>query len=323
MRHVFALGVLLMFGCSSVDDSAPAVSADKACTDLAAAYCEKANSCASDFVKLEYGDVATCSTRFKTSCLTGLSAPSVGTTPSDTAACATAAKSLTCTALFDNQTPTECLPKAGGLDDGKPCHSDSQCKSAFCSVDDARATCGVCAAKPAAGGSCKTNSCPSGLKCSDNGTCNAPVPIGGTCSESIPCASGGSCFGGKCVADAATEGAACHEMNGPSCDGTKGLFCLARKCVKVTVVAAGAACGFDYDTATMTVKSAKLCEKAGWCKGVDLTAMPPVFMGKCEPAAADGQPCIADTAYNKGPGCMEPAECVSGKCQLADNATCK
>lgn len=322
MRHVFALGVLLMLGCSSVDDSTASVSPDKACGDLAAAFCDKANSCASVFVSLEYGDVATCTTRFKASCLVGLSAPSTASTPTDTAACAAAAKSASCAALLDNATPTACLPKAGGLDDGKPCHESSQCKSTFCAVPP-DATCGICAAKPAAGGSCKTNGCPAGLKCSSNDTCNAPAAVGGTCSDSIPCASGGNCFGGKCVADVATEGAACNSMNGPVCDGAKGLFCITNKCVKPKVNAAGAECGYDVDTATRTVTGLTLCGKSGWCKGLDVMAMPPVFKGKCEPAAADGAPCIADSAFDKGPGCIAPAECVASKCQLADNATCK
>lgn len=321
-RLTFALAVLVALGCSSSDEGTPSVSADKACADLAAVYCEKANSCAATFVQLEYGDVATCTTRFKTSCLTGLSAASVGTTANDTAACAAAAKSIACGALFDNDTPSACLPKAGGLADGKPCHTDSQCKSTFCAVDDA-ATCGICAAKPAAGGSCKTNGCPAPLKCSSDGTCNKPAAVGGACSASIPCATGSNCFGGKCVADATTEGAACDEMAGPLCEGAKGLFCLTKKCVRVGIVPAGGECGFTYDTASMSITSAKLCEKSGWCKGVDLAAMPPVLTGKCEPAAADGADCNPDADFGKGPGCIEPAKCVSNKCQLPDNATCK
>lgn len=319
----FALGLMLMIGCSSSVADETSVTADKACTDLAAAFCEKASSCAATFVQLEYGDTTTCSTRIKSGCLTGLAAPSTAMTASDTAACAAAAKAGTCAQLLDNDSPAACLPKSGGLADSKPCTADSQCKSAFCALDSDKATCGLCAPKPAAGGKCASNNCPAPLKCSEDGTCNKPVAVGQACSNSIPCAQGGVCFGMKCVANVATEGAACDPMAGPQCDGTKGLFCLTKKCVKAKVVAAGAECGFDYDAATMSLRNATLCEKAGWCNGVDFAAMPPVFKGKCEPAAKDGDACIADSAFNKGPGCMEPAECVSGKCQLADNATCK
>lgn len=324
MRLSFVLGLLVVVGCSSSEDSTtPGVSADKACADLAALYCEKASGCAPLFIQLEYGDVATCTSRFKTSCMTGLAAPSTASTPNDIAACVTAAKSMTCGMLFDNNAPKECQPKSGGLDNGKACTTASQCKSAYCQLDENTAVCGVCAAKPAAGGSCKTGSCPSPLKCSPNDTCNAPAAAGGACSESIPCATGSTCYASKCVADAATEGAACHPDNGPNCDNTKGLFCLTNKCVKVKAAAAGAECGFVYDTATMSIAQATLCEKGGWCKGVDLTKMPPVLKGTCEPAAKDGDACIADTEFNKGPGCIAPAVCVGGKCTLSDNATCK
>jgi hypothetical protein len=323
MRNLAASLAVVLFGCSSSVADTPSVSPDQACSELAAAFCDKANSCAAAFVQLEYGDVANCTTRFKASCLVGLNAPSTAQTAADTQACATAAKTATCGALFDNDTPTACLPKSGGLEDGKPCHASSQCKSAFCAIDENKAVCGVCAAKPAAGGKCTTSGCPAPLKCSVDKTCNKPAAIGAACSDSIPCVTGSTCFGMKCVADAGTEGAACDPMAGPSCDGTKGLFCVAKKCIKPAIVAKGAECGFDYDIATMSVKSAKLCEKAGWCKGLNLSAMPPILKGTCEPAAADGEACIADASFEKGPGCMEPAECVGGKCLLSDNATCK
>lgn len=322
MRH-FALALgLIALGCSSnVADTT--VSPDQGCSELATTYCDKANSCASLYISVSYGDTATCVSRFKTSCLAGLQAPSTAQTPGDLSACAGAAKSMSCQALFDGDLPTQCQPKAGGLDDGKSCFTDSQCKSSFCALDNEKAVCGVCAAKPAAGGKCVSNACPAPLKCSTDGTCNKPVAVGAACSGSIPCQSGSNCFGMKCVADATTEGAACNAMTGPSCDGTKGLACVTNKCVKFKVAATGADCGIDYDATAKAVTGATICEKGGWCKGVDLTAMPPVFKGKCEPAAKDGEACIESSDLGKGPGCMEPAECVSGKCQLSDNATCK
>jgi hypothetical protein len=157
MRHLALASLVVLFGCSSggegspVGDSgtsdgasdAPAVTPDQACTELAAAFCEKANSCAPVFVQLEYGDVATCNSRFKPTCLGGLSAPGTSATPANVSACATAAKAATCSALFDNNSPSECLPKPGTLDDGKPCTGDNQCKSAFCALDDSKAVCGV------------------------------------------------------------------------------------------------------------------------------------------------------------------------------------
>lgn len=324
---IVAVGVLgWIVGCSSSDGGgAAAITADDACTQLAAALCDKIQSCAPSYLQLGYGDATTCKARALIECKAGLAAPSTAATPGDTAACATAAKGASCGALLDNDTPAACLPKNGGLDDGKPCADDAQCKSGFCGLDNDKEICGLCAAKPAEGAKCNRGKCPSGLKCARNDTCAKVVAEGGACDDTKPCAAGSSCFKGKCTKDQATEGAACDDKltNAPGCDSLQGFVCVTNKCMKVVIASEGKECGFDYDTATMAVKGFTICDKGGWCKGIDLTAKPPVFKGTCQAAAKDGEACLADATFNKGPGCLEPAECVGGKCQVPDAATCK
>lgn len=329
MRKVlFALAVLAVaVGCSSSEDSTTTVTADQACTDFAASLCDQIQTCAAPFVQISYGNVATCKERAKLDCMQAAASPNTAATPPDIAACAAAAQTAQCTALLNNDWPSACAPKSGGVADGAPCGNDSQCKSGFCGLNDDKEVCGVCAAKPAEGAACVRGRCPMGLVCSDDdSTCVKPVAVGGACDPKKACAAGSSCYGGKCLAAVATEGGDCdNEGAGPDCDGAKGLICLAKKCVKITVVAAGQECGFKIEGTGTTAKIAgfNACEKSGWCKGIDFGATPPKFTGTCEPAAADGAACIADANYAKGPGCIEPAECVNGKCTLPDAATCK
>jgi len=318
-----ALAVVgVVAGCSSSDSGSPSVTADEACTQLVAALCDKIQSCAPAYMTLGYGDIAACKTRAMIDCKSDLSAPSTAATPSDTVACANVAKTASCAALFDNDTPAACLPKPGGLEDGKPCAADAQCKSGFCGLDTDKELCGLCAAKPTEGAACNRGKCPAGLQCSRKSTCAKVVAEGGACDDSKPCASGTSCYMAKCVKNAAA-GATCDDalVKGPACDGFQGLACLGNKCQKITLVAAGQPCGLEFDGTA--VKSFTLCEKNGWCKGLDTAAKPPVLKGTCEAAAKDGDPCVADATFLKGPGCLEPAECVAGKCTLPDAAACK
>lgn len=319
-----ALGILgVAAGCSSSDSGSSGPTADEACTQLAAALCDKIAACAPSFITLGYGDATTCKARQLIECKANLSAPSTSATPADTAACANVAKSAACSALLDNTFPTECLPKAGQLDDGKPCGNDAQCKSGFCGLDNDKEICGLCAAKPAEGAACNRNKCPSGTVCARNDKCAKPVAEGGACDDSKPCATGFSCFGAKCTKNVATEGGACDDalVKAPTCDSLQGFACIASKCMKVALVSEGKPCGIEVSGTT--IKSFTLCDKAGWCKGIDLTAKPPVYTGTCQPAAKEGEACVADATFNKGPGCLEPAECVGGKCVLPDAATCK
>lgn len=324
----FALGVLaVVVGCSSSDEGSAAYTADEACTQFVDMLCAKVQTCAPAFMTLGYGDVATCKTRAMLECKQGLVAPSTATTPNDIVACVNDAKTATCSALLDNAPPASCLAKPGGIDEGKPCATDSQCKTAFCAINADKELCGVCAAKPAEGGKCNRGKCPQGLSCARNDTCAKVVADGGVCDDTKPCSLGSSCFGGKCTKDQAVEGAACDPelKTAAGCDLLQGFICLpgVKQCMKAQIVGVGKECGADVDMATFKVKSFTVCEKAGYCKGVDFAAKPPVFKGTCVQAAADGEACIPDADSFKGPGCIEPAECVGNVCRLPDSSACK
>ncbi|MBI2388143.1 MAG: hypothetical protein HYV09_00890 [Deltaproteobacteria bacterium] len=324
----FALGVLVVVvGCSSSDGGSPAYTADEACTQFVDMLCAKVQTCAPTYLTMGYGDIATCKTRVMLECKAGLAAPSTSQTPNDMVACVNDAKTVTCSALLDNNPPASCLAKPGGLDEGKPCATDSQCKTAFCAIDDDKEVCGICASKPGEGGKCNRGKCAQGLKCARNDTCAKAVAEGGACDDAKPCAAGTSCFAGKCTKDQATEGAVCDPAlkTAAGCDGLQGFLCLpgVNKCMKAKVASVGQECGADIEAATFTVKSFTICEKGGYCKGVDFEAKPPVFKGTCVQAAADGEACIPETDGFKGPGCLEPAECVANVCRLPDASTCK
>jgi hypothetical protein len=322
----WSLGALaVMVGCSSSDGGGSNVTADEACNQYAAAVCDKAQSCAGTFISVSFGDVATCKARALLECKADLSAPSTAITPADLAACATASTSASCAALLDNEVVPACLPKSGGLADGQACGTDSQCKSAFCALDGDVAVCGKCAPKPVEGGACLEGKCPAGLRCSRKSTCAKVVADGGACDDGKPCATGSACYKGVCTKGQATEGAACDEATvaAPGCDGTKGFLCLAKKCTQAKFAAEGQPCGLELDASMTALKSVTLCQKGGYCKGVDTSARPPVFKGTCAPAAKEGEACVADADISKGPGCLEPAECVGGKCVLPDPAACK
>src|SRR6185369_8267421 len=92
MRKISLWMALLAAGCGS------SVSPDKACTDLAAAFCTEVSNCAAPLITLGYGDVATCQTRLKLSCLPSLMAPSTSATPDKLDSCAMAVDGAMCDA---------------------------------------------------------------------------------------------------------------------------------------------------------------------------------------------------------------------------------
>lgn len=337
MRRLFAVAIVggalfALVGCSSSESSSPAtVTEEQACTELSNLVCDKIAACSPTFLSQGWGDVATCKSRSKLECMQGFSAPSTSATPADTSACVKAAASITCEQLIDNQLPDSCKPKPGGIDDGKACGADAQCKSGFCGFDDDKKICGVCGPKPAEGGACVDDDCPSGLKC-HLGKCAKPAAVGATCDDAVLCGAGTTCVSGTCTKGVATEGAECDPAGKtkPACDSLAGFVCLepsgpgsGGKCYKVAVAAIGGECGLDIDMAASppVIKSLTGCEKAGWCEGLDTAKGK--FKGTCKAAAADGAACVADAGFEKGPGCLEPAECVDGVCKLPDAAACK
>lgn len=323
MRHVFAFAIVAAaygFGCSSSSTSVAEPSVDDGCTSYAANYCEKANSCVSFYIQVSWGDVALCKSRLKESCLRAAKAPSTGITGSALDKCVKTIPAVSCSD-FLNGVPIADCQVTGSIDDGKVCGDNAQCKSGFCATDESKSTCGTCSPKIGEGAACAANDCPDGLKCVKS-KCQKPVAAGGACSADKPCGQQLSCIGGTCQAHLTTEGAACDdkEVTAPKCDFTKNLACLGNKCQKFAFASgAGGACGITLEGTT--IKSITLCDKGGYCKGVDVAKG--VFTGTCAPAAADGAACVAGDGLGAGPGCIPPAKCVDGVCKISDPATCK
>ncbi len=333
MRRVFAVFVVsgalsALVGCSSSESSTTSISADQACTELSDLLCDKIAACSPVFLAQGYGDLATCKARSKANCVQEHAAPSTSASPDRTSACVKAAASITCQELIDNQLPAGCQPDPGGIDDGKACGTDAQCKSGFCGFDGDKKLCGVCGPKPEEGGACIDNDCPSGLKC-HAGKCLKPAPAGTPCDANVLCATGTTCVSGTCTKTLATAGADCDPAGAtmPACDALAGFLCLdsggGGKCYETTIAAIGAECGIDVDTTVTPAVIEKVigCEKAGWCEGLDTAKGK--FKGTCKAAAADGAACVADAGFEKGPGCVEPAECIDGVCKLPEAAACK
>lgn len=285
-------------GCSDDAETDP----DAACQKMAAASCGKSNSCAPTYVQLLYGDVATCTTRIKSACLTAMQAPGTSVTPAVASSCADAYSSRACDALLDPAPPQACRPSPGTLADGTACATDNQCQGAYCKMNG---KCGVCSKRAAAGSACESSSdCDFDLTCVNKACVTYVSTAGGACDQTKPCRPPLTCRSGAC-AKLLGAGAACDPMQ-ISCDAVAGLFCnpTSKVCESVKLAKAGEPCGLIGGGYT-------LCSASGSCKGA-LTG------GTCLATAADGQAC--DSA---GPKCMPPASCIDKVCKLEDPAACK
>jgi hypothetical protein len=287
---------------------------DQACTDGAAAICAKIESCSATLAKIVYGDVATCRTRLKPACVSGLGAPSTGSTPQRAAECTAAIPSASCDLLLASDAPEPCKATAGRLADDAACGDDAQCASKYCSTAKDR-ICGKCGAAPAAGASCATGHCAPGLDCVKD-VCVRRAELGAACNDAAPCRLGLSCTDGVCTLPAKNEGDSCafDGKGAPNCDLLQGIFCapLAKKCKRLAYATLGEKCGYDVLTDGFAVCVANgVCRKA---KAGDVS-------GTCVAAAFDGQKC--DTNEDVGPKCQEPAKCVDAICRMPDPASCK
>lgn len=317
-------------------DSSPGTSADQACGDLASARCAEIDKCGNGHgVTVKYGDTATCTSRLKNQCLTNLGAPSTGASPTTVEACAQAIPGEDCPTFLGNDAPDPCVPPAGTVAIGGACGVSAQCASTYCLVP-VGASCGTCAAVPAAGDSCTASrECGGrgGLICSRiSGQCVVGGKQNDTCDDTHPCSAELSCVRtrdddagadagisvtGTCQPSGATAGAACRtgSVNLPACDKNMYFTCdnKARQCVADSFAAAAAPCG-DLDAGVTDCTGGALCATSG-----DKT-------GTCLAPAADGTAC--DSA--NGPTCLPPARCigtatdggVTGTCTLVDPSSC-
>jgi hypothetical protein len=294
-----ALSSLLLLTCG---DPSP----EEACGDLAAAICNKLESCSSTFVQVTYGDVTTCITRTKLGCQTALDAPSTSLTPDQLADCASALSAESCDDQFDPTPPEPCRPRAGGLADGVACADDTQCRSTYCNKQGK--TCGVCGKRAAAGEACTTDEdCEWDLACGSS-VCVTYASVGESCDPDHPCREPIACDSSGTCAKPGGAGASCEPTDQTTCDLYQGLFCgLDKTCKQLGINKDGEACGLVEGTFTV-------CARSGKCKGGGMAGK-----GTCLAAAADGAAC--DLA--QGPLCLPPARCVEGSCKLEDPAACK
>jgi len=232
------------------------LTANAACTESATMHCTQLQTCSPTDLERRFGDLTTCEARIQLQCTDALNAPGTANTPENVVACATATTAESCTDFLSDKTiPEVCTTKMGSDGDGSGCQFAAQCSSAFCAFATDE-VCGTCAAQPATGVSCVSQSCGQNLICvATTQTCQTPGQAGSGCSRDLPCDNALTCVGsgvgsggsGTCVADIGSAGAACDHTHKtlPGCDTDLDLFCdtLTDLCVTQPIAAAGSACG--------------------------------------------------------------------------------
>ncbi len=307
---------------NALHDCAESISADQACTDVAAAQCTKLDQCVVNGTTSRYGGVGICQARQKQACLARLDAGGTGNNPTDVELCAQQLPTAAC-GDFDLGNVSECMAKVGTRDDGQPCTFPGQCKSSNCAIATGT-NCGTCAEASKAGDSCAAVSCSHGFVCvASTQQCQPRGTSSSNCDADHPCGAGLSCVtaagaqSGTCELAGSSVGTPCdpQRRSQASCDPDFGLYCDAtsRSCLAVSYGVAGSQCGF---VSPIVVN----CTGNATCFGAQ--GQTP---GTCIANAADGAHC--DT--QAGPSCLPPAVCVTGSasatagtCQLPNAAAC-
>ncbi len=306
----FSVTVVLSFvvlggiACSSSSTGSP-TGAGGDCASLAAAECDKTQSCSPFLIEASYGSVDACKTRLTALCQVGFQEPGIGAATTFIADCASGYSSASCDAMYSGVPVPGCAIPAGTFAAGHACADHAQCQSLFCNKTGASG-CGTCAAAPKVGDAC-TSTCGLTLACT-NGKCAAQVQYGGvgaTCSAAAPCAGTLTCFNGQCARPSGA-GQACGST-APACDVLQGLMCQSGACAPIQIASAGQPCG-------LTGSSYVLCFGGATCKTPTGSTS-----GTCDTVAADGQACDA----TNGPRCMIGAACVNGTCMTSQASLCK
>lgn len=276
-------------------------SAEQACTAYATALCNRVDVCIPYGTKAFSGDVATCISRYKLSCIHALGVPTTGATPSKLNACAATLGTASCASIREG---TAGCQYAGTQAAGTGCGSNSQCASAYCKYTTSP-SCGVCANRVSNGGTCGSPAdCIDGSTCV-SGVCRAKGAAGASCGSTAPCGDGLFCASGQCAPAGTTAGAPCDFFDIDSCDYLSGLFCNSQDVCSVILLAdAGKQCGISNT-------SVVFCSYNGTCQGTSTA-------GTCVAVVADGQPCNA----TQGRNCHDPAICLNGVCTVVDPKTC-
>ena len=287
--------------------------------------------------------------RFEASCQRALAAPGAAPNlPAQVLACAQAISAGSCSAGTDDA----CKLTGGTLEDGAPCGEGFQCKSGACKTAPG-GQCGTCSPRVAVGGDCTSSAqCVDGAECQlgagDSGTC-VTVKIakaGESCAsdsgELVRCEPGTDCSFGSSEPTCKTPspaGADC--TSGGDCEGT--LKCVAGKCstglgegaeCQFGECAKGLACGNDKKCARIAiVKTGEECDdlvrrcERGTCNGSQITSgtdgQLQATPGRCVDPLPDGAACTDRNEDEDAASCDSLAECIGGKCTVADPAQCK
>lgn len=294
----------------SVDGGSSDRSEPDDCDRYAAKLCGRFADCLAAYLVGVYGSAEVCAQRTALRCRNQTALPGTGATPMAIAACIEALGTAGCADLFGDTVPA--CQFVGTLSKGAPCGAGAQCDSGFCRTPET-AFCGRCDVRGGEGATCDSDAaCPVPLQCSEAGRCAPAALEGDLCNESRSCKKGAQLY---CGADNA-----CHRRSvaGKSCNRTGagspqpcewGSVCRPTAngvCRPIRWAGPGEPCGLPMIGTTVV-----LCAGSGSC--VD---------GVCQPPGRDGDSCTPSPLGDSG-GCLPPALCLEGHCQLPDPGSCK
>jgi hypothetical protein len=288
------------------DAACQAAAAPTACKAFSVALCNRLAACASSAISSSYGDLATCTARNTSVCLTRQQTTDVVSSATGLGPCTQLLPNVDCSALLDNALPSGCRYAPGARPDGQSCSDDGQCASTRCSRA-ADAMCGVCAELAPAEAACNADSdCASGLVCTTDQVCRAPSVMAASCDAAHPCVFPLSCANAHCGA-ALASGASCDPAN-DQCDHYASLACSAAPstCSPWLQAQPGQACGY-------TSTGWAVCTGGGTCRIAS-----GAIAGSCDTPLADGAACVVGS----GPACLTLARCIGGVCRLPSPGEC-
>lgn len=315
--RVFAAGWLAVVGCAG--DPSTSASSDagsdasplqalreSACRDWAGRLCAGLEKCTPAAFSSSYPSVEACTNRKATQCLIVRFAPGMDLADTDDPRpCLDGYDFSTCASTLRVITESQPFPAAcphGAGVDGTPCWYAEGCEGQVCLNANASG-CGKCGHLPTAGQACTSWECAPGTYC--DGTCKPRGESGAACAATSQCMADLACVAGKC-APRLPAGASCAGDDRDPC--VRGTTCnpLGHTCVTITSAGLGQACGIvDADTVAF-------CTPEAYCKGGFSTESP----GVCVARKQDGEACTPPE------GCLEPAQCFLGKCQIIAGNAC-
>jgi hypothetical protein len=294
---------------SPVWDASGPSTIEAACDRLADAICKRSERCSLFNLRLNYGDVAACITRYASECRSEVAAPGTGTTVSSLNRCANHALGAEC---YDLDARV-CYPQAGQRTEGEACLYASQCAGRQCVRSIAGALCGTCTTAPGLGEAC-TRTCDYGLECAE-GTCVLQPLRGMACSAQLECAGSLRCIAPGICAPPLGPGEPCLSYQLYQCDLSQGLECNSdsKVCAEYERLAGpGEQCGAATASFPRTG-----CLAGAACP----TSVNDAGLRTCVARIPEGQPC--GSSAPAGGQCAPPTRCRNGVCTMPDAAECQ